>query len=115
METVMVRERTLTHTMKHLHRQGFTGHFGVDAGRLREFNSGTTFIADEVHVCGHFRFEGLSDPGDMAIVYAIESRTGIRGTLVDAFGVYADPAISEFMALVARNKVGLDHHGARAA
>ena len=30
----------------------------------------------------------------MSIVYAIESRDGTRGTLVDAFGVYSNPAVS---------------------
>ena len=29
----------------------------------------------------------------MAIVYAIETKSGMRGVLVDAFGVYADPLI----------------------
>ena len=115
MDTLMVREGTLAHTIKHLHRQGFTGHFGVDAGRLREFNSGATFLSDEVHLCGDFRFEDESDPGDMAIVYAIESRTGIRGTLVDALGVYANPAITQFMAQVGISESGRGHHGARAA
>ena len=30
----------------------------------------------------------------MAIVYAIETTRGVRGILVDAFGVYSDPTIS---------------------
>ena len=30
----------------------------------------------------------------MEIVYAIGSAQGVRGTLVDAFGVYSDPAKS---------------------
>ena len=34
----------------------------------------------------------------MAIVYAVESTTGIRGTLIDAFGVYADPALAAVLA-----------------
>jgi len=34
----------------------------------------------------------------MAIVYAVETSGGVRGTLVDAFGVYADPALGEFLA-----------------
>ena len=43
------------------------------------------------------RFEGVSDPDDMSIVYAIESRDGTRGTLVDAFGVYSNPAVSRVL------------------
>jgi len=37
----------------------------------------------------------------MAIVYAIESLGGVRGTLADAYGVYANPMVSAFVANVA--------------
>jgi hypothetical protein len=43
------------------------------------------------------RFEGVSDPDDMSIVYALESADGTRGALVDAFGVYASPAVAAVM------------------
>jgi hypothetical protein len=33
----------------------------------------------------------------MSIVYAIESQSGVRGTLTDAFGLYSSPTISEFI------------------
>jgi hypothetical protein len=33
----------------------------------------------------------------MAILYAIETRSGVRGTLADAFVVYADPLVGAFM------------------
>jgi hypothetical protein len=32
------------------------------------------------------RYEGESDPGDEAVVYAIESKKGIKGILVSGFG-----------------------------
>jgi hypothetical protein len=37
----------------------------------------------------------------MSIVYAIAAEGGIRGTLVDAFGVYADPRVGAFLEEVA--------------
>jgi hypothetical protein len=37
-----------------------------------------------------YRFEGMNDPADSAVVYALESRQGKKGLLVDAYGVYAD-------------------------
>lgn len=102
MEAPMFSGRTLAETIDHLNRRGFTGHFGVVGDdELREFGSGETFRAKELRICDSFRFEGLADPGDMAIVYTIETRTGVRGTLVDACGVYSNPAISEFLARVA--------------
>jgi hypothetical protein len=100
MKTTRFGEPTLGETVDHLNRHGFTGHFDVIADRLCELGTGVTFRADELRICGCFRFEGVSDPDDMAIVYAIEGPTGVRGTLVDAFGVYSDPVISEFVARV---------------
>ena len=44
----------------------------------------------------------------MSIVYAIETRSGIRGTLVDAFGVYADPRIGAFVKEVALRRTRQD-------
>ena len=59
-----------------------------------------TFRPENVVVRRYRRLEGVSDPDDAAIVYAIETDGGVAGTLVDAYGVDADPAISEFMARV---------------
>jgi hypothetical protein len=67
---------------------------------LRGFESGKTFGARDVIIRGYDRFEGVSDPDDMAILYALESSSGIQGTLVDAFGVYSTPAISAFLSHV---------------
>jgi hypothetical protein len=60
-----------------------------------------TFEAHDVVIRGFERFEGISDPDDMSIVYAMETKSGMRGTLADAFGVYANPVISAFVDEVA--------------
>ena len=43
------------------------------------------FHVDEVH-----RFEGMTDPDDSAVLYAISSPTGAKGIIVDAYGAYAE-------------------------
>jgi hypothetical protein len=91
---------TLAGVMDDLARSGFVEHFGVRGEELRSFDSGKSFRAGEVVVREFHRFEGASDPDDMAIVYAIEGEGGVRGTLVDAFGAYSDPAVSAFLARV---------------
>ncbi len=48
-----------------------------------------------------YRFEGDSTPDDNSILYAIESKDGIKGVLVDAYGAYAE-AISPEMAMKLR-------------
>jgi hypothetical protein len=89
-----VEDVTLVGILDDLARRGFTERFGVAGNGLRAVEGGQTFRADELMIREFHRFEGISDPDDMSIVYAIESRDGIRGTLVDAFGVYANPAVS---------------------
>ncbi len=46
-------------------------------------------FADDFHVEEYYRFEGASDPNDSSVVYAIETRDGMKGALVDAYGTYA--------------------------
>ena len=43
------------------------------------------FNVDEV-----YRFEGNSCPDDSCVLYAISSYTGLKGTIIDSYGVYAE-------------------------
>jgi hypothetical protein len=88
---------TLSGVMKDLDTRGFSEHFAVENGELRGLDTGTTFAPDEISISERHRFEGISDPDDMAILYAIETDSGVRGTLTDAYGVYADPRIGDFV------------------
>ena len=83
---------TLADAIDGLARRGFTESFHVTDGRLRAVGTRETLGAGDLTIREYHRFEGMSDPDDMAIVYAIESNSGVRGTLVDAYGVYSDPA-----------------------
>ena len=57
------------------------------------------FVIDEFH-----RFEGDSDPGDEMIVYAISSTIhGMKGIVVNAFGIYADPITSKIVERLQKN------------
>jgi|SRR5690606_5234706 len=37
-----------------------------------------------------YRFEGVSDPADMSVVYAIQADDGEKGFLLNAYGPYSD-------------------------
>jgi hypothetical protein len=103
---------TLSGAINEFVDQGFTEHFGVRGDRLRGLESGMTFAAHEVVIRGFERFEGVSDPDDMSIVYAIETLSGMRGTLADAFGVYSNPVISAFVNGVAIRRSRANRPGA---
>ena len=80
-----------------LRAEGFTASFVPSDGSLHLLGGNREYRPDELAIRAYQRFEGVSDPDDMSIVYAIETRDGVRGTLVDAFGVYANPAVTAVM------------------
>jgi tRNA(Ser,Leu) C12 N-acetylase TAN1 len=88
---------TLAGALGDFARHGFTERLSVVGNGLRVLASPLTFGPERVVIRAYRRFEGASDPDDMEIVYAIETDAGLRGTLVDAYGVYADPVISAFL------------------
>lgn len=88
---------TLAGTLADLTARGFTTAFVATDDGLRAAGTVRTFRAEDLTIREFHRFEGVSDPDDMAIVYAIESRDGTRGTLVDAFGVYSSPAVTRVL------------------
>ena len=77
--------------------RGFDREMSVTRGRLHASGTDRRYGPQEVRVLDHRRFEGVSDPGDSSVVYAIETVDGVRGTLVDGYNVYADPAIGDFL------------------
>jgi len=92
--------QTLADAIDQFARRGFSESLSVVGNRLRVVETQKTFRPEEVVIREYRRFEGVSDPDDMSIVYAIEADGGTRGTLVDAYGVYSDPDVSAFLSTV---------------
>jgi len=92
----MAEYGTVAGALEELARRGFAEPFRVVDGVLRA--GGERVEPGHLVIREYHRFEGISDPDDMAIVYALETDRGVRGTLTDAFGVYADPAVSAALA-----------------
>jgi hypothetical protein len=96
-QTQPKREEPLQRVLEDLASRGYTEHFqAVDEG-LKALGSGERFAPGDLMIRGYYRFEGTSDPDDAAIAYAIETRSGVRGILVDAYGVYSDPTTSSVL------------------
>lgn len=57
---------------------------------------------EEFEIKEVYRFEGMSDPDDNSVLYAIESNQGIKGVLVDAYGTYAEALTLEMASKLGR-------------
>ena len=77
--------------------EGYTEQYRVENNTLYSLTSNIAYQPQDVKAINFYRFEGPSNPDDMSICYVIETNDGLKGTLIDAYGVYADEAIGEFM------------------
>jgi hypothetical protein len=80
-----------------LAEQGFNQNFRIEGNRLVSNESKQSFSADEVNLVEHYRFEGESDPGDASILYALETTSGEKGTVINTYGAGADLETNEFL------------------
>jgi hypothetical protein len=81
---------TVTAAVKGLKQRGYTIDFNLEADSISCPDSHPPLKPSEFEIVEVYRFEGESDPADEAVVYAIESRDGRKGILVNGFGISAD-------------------------
>lgn len=91
--------------VKKLEAKGFTEQFRVEKKILQSLtDKKKKYKPKDVKAVNFYRFEGVSNPDDMSILYAIETADGTKGTLIDAYGVYSDDETGAFMQDVDVNK-----------
>jgi hypothetical protein len=87
---------TLSDAIDRLRAAGYRDSFRPEAGRLRALAARRLYAPEELRVDELVRFEGPSDPGDEAILFALRSEDGaVRGTFASGYGPSVDPADAE--------------------
>jgi hypothetical protein len=86
---------TLTEAVESFQSQGYTIDFDLVEEGVHSKGLKKQWNAEELEVIELHRFEGMTDPGDNMILYAIACKDGQKGLLVDVYG--ADVAITREM------------------
>jgi len=88
---------TLSDASENLIKRGYTYNFQVnEKGKLTD-NNKLEFESSEVILEEFHRFEGMSNPADSSILYAVKTKSGIMGTVVDSYGADGSEITSDFM------------------
>lgn len=83
---------TVTAAIDGLRKQGYTIDFNLKSDCLEHGDDALRIHPEDFQVDAFFRFEGMTDPSDEAIVYAISSeKYSMKGVLVNGFGISAEP------------------------
>ncbi|GAB3908576.1 hypothetical protein GCM10028803_44460 [Larkinella knui] len=88
---------TLVEALEDLNKKGYTLDFNLANDALICHQPALQLRPEQFHITDVFRFEGMSNPDDSSILYAIESTDGQKGTFVSAYGTYADEVSNEMM------------------
>lgn len=82
---------TLSEVTNLLNERGYTKHLNLKPTHLVCQGTETKLFPGEFIVDKHYRFEGPSDPGDEAIVFAISSsKHHLKGVLINGYGVSSE-------------------------
>ena len=93
---------TLSEAVNDLIKRGFTSDFKICDDGIQCQITEIRLHPENFEIVETYRFEGNTDPADEAVVYAIESNTGIRGILINGYGIYSD-SISDSMLAKLKN------------
>jgi hypothetical protein len=83
---------TLSEAVNGLKQRGYTIDFNIEMDSVTCKKTPVSLSPNEFEITEVYRFEGNTDPADEAVVYAIESKHGHKGILVNAYGPDANPA-----------------------
>lgn len=85
---------TVSEAIAELQKKGFTIDFNLKENNIVHHD-------EKFHTCFEivdvYRYEGDTDPADEAAVYAIQSKTGLKGILVTGYGPSIDSDTVEIL------------------
>jgi hypothetical protein len=101
----MANYDTVSVALNSLKERGFTRDFNIAFDKIICKETNECLNPHEFEITEVYRFEGESNPSDEAVVYAVESQDGnIKGVLVNAYGLYADPISDDMIKKLSINR-----------
>ena len=78
---------TLSQKIEELRQSGYTINYSVKDDKIINIDNNTELKLDDLIIGHFFRFEGMTNPSDTSILYAINTKDNKKGTLVEGYGI----------------------------
>ncbi|AXB57493.1 hypothetical protein [Flavobacterium fluviale] len=85
-----------TDYIKRYQEEGYTVNYLFVNDQLIDSETKTAYKPEDIFIVAHHRYEGMSDPDDMSILYVIETKDNRKGTHLLGYGPTADLEEAEF-------------------
>ncbi len=87
----------LVQATQELSERGFNAEFKFDGKQLLSIGTNHTYQAKELQIVEYHRFEGMSNPADSSVIFAIETNTDEKGTVIMSYSTDADMQLVSFI------------------
>lgn len=77
---------TLSEALNALKKVGYMEDFVAEEKNLIILRTHRKYQPEDLKIVQSFRFEGMSDPGEASVLFAIIASDGVKGTLLMAYG-----------------------------
>ncbi len=91
-----MQERNELDLIKKYQEKGYSRNFKCEGGLLMELKTKQEYQPKQITIEREHRFEGLSNPSDMSILYVIKTDDGLKGMVTANYGANSDTEIDEF-------------------
>src|SRR4051812_25002466 len=86
----MKKYDSLADTLDDLRKRGYEADFELQSNCLYCSDLDLRLYEEEFNIDEVYRFERDSNLNDNAVIYALTSPTGVKGTIVDGYGASSD-------------------------
>lgn len=77
-------------------QKGYTTNYRFVDNRLIDTTTNKEYFADDIFIVTQYRFEGMSNPSDMSILYIIKTKDKSKGTMLIGYGPTGNIELAEF-------------------
>jgi len=85
--------------------KGYVSNFYFKDKKLINTETKKEYFPDEIFIVAEHRYEGISNPSDMSILYVIKTNKGEKGTFLMPYGPEANFDDAEFFKNVPKSNV----------
>jgi len=85
--------------------KGYSHNYRVSNGKLVDLEDKSSYDTEAVYIVAEHRFEGISNPSDMSILYVIKTKDGNKGTILVNYGPSNATDIAEFFNNIPKDNI----------
>ncbi|WP_027136666.1 hypothetical protein [Gaetbulibacter saemankumensis] len=85
--------------------KGYVSSFHMEKGKLVNNKTKKEYTPEDIYIVAENRYEGMSNPSDMSILYVIETNKNEKGTFLMGYGPTADLDTANFFGNITKKNI----------